>query len=203
VLQLKKLYPEMASVKRLAADGSIVDRGRDITLRMLLTHTSGFAYPMSDNRIKTWPIADQVVIFEPGTGWVYGASVSTVLSNSSIENRDQQNLDATGILIERVTGMKLHEYFQEHILKPLGVENLGFWPNQAMMDNLASYICASRTARLSRFRTQRRQSTAHWVPMASVMAAAGALDRCESTRVSLLNFRSTLRAISTSTIDAD
>jgi hypothetical protein len=32
--------------------------------------------------------------------------------------------------------MKLHEYFQEHILKPLGVENLGFWPNQVMMDNL-------------------------------------------------------------------
>jgi CubicO group peptidase (beta-lactamase class C family) len=78
----------MASVKRLAADGSIVDRGRDITLRMLLTHTSGFAYPMSDNRVKTWSIDDQVVIFEPGTGWVYGVSISTVLSNSSIENCD-------------------------------------------------------------------------------------------------------------------
>jgi CubicO group peptidase (beta-lactamase class C family) len=88
MLQLKKLYPGMASVKRLAADGSIVDRVKDITLRMLLTHTSGFAYPMSDNRIKTWPIADQVVIFEPGTGWVYGVSISTVLSNSGIETHD-------------------------------------------------------------------------------------------------------------------
>jgi CubicO group peptidase (beta-lactamase class C family) len=75
----------MTSVKRLAADGSIVDRDRDITLRMLLTHTSGFAYPMTNNRIKTWPIADQVVSFEPGTGWAYGVSVSTVFSNPSIE----------------------------------------------------------------------------------------------------------------------
>jgi CubicO group peptidase (beta-lactamase class C family) len=77
------------------------------------------------------------VIFEPGTGWAYGVSVSIVFSNSSIENRNQQGFDAAGILIERVTGVKLHEYFQEHILKPLGIENLGFWPNQAMMDNLA------------------------------------------------------------------
>jgi CubicO group peptidase (beta-lactamase class C family) len=67
----------MDSVKRLATDGSIVDRGRDITLRMLLTHTSGFAYPMSDNRSKAWPIADQVLMFEPGTSWAYGVSIST------------------------------------------------------------------------------------------------------------------------------
>jgi CubicO group peptidase (beta-lactamase class C family) len=32
--------------------------------------------------------------------------------------------------------VKLEEYFQEHILKPLSVENLGFWLNQTMMDNL-------------------------------------------------------------------
>jgi CubicO group peptidase (beta-lactamase class C family) len=69
----------MDYVKRLAADGSIVDRGMDITLRMLLTHTSGFAYPMSDNRVKTWPIADQVLMFEPGTSWAYGVSISTSL----------------------------------------------------------------------------------------------------------------------------
>jgi CubicO group peptidase (beta-lactamase class C family) len=75
VLQLTRLYPEMASVKRLAADGTVVDRGRDITLRMLLTHTSGFAYPMSNNRVKTWGLADQIVIFEPGTGWVYGVCI--------------------------------------------------------------------------------------------------------------------------------
>lgn len=83
VLQLTKLYPEMATVKRLAEDGTIVDRGRDITLRMLLTHTSGFAYPMSDNRIKNWSLVDQVVIFEPGTGWVYGVSISNDLFKSS------------------------------------------------------------------------------------------------------------------------
>jgi CubicO group peptidase (beta-lactamase class C family) len=46
-------------------------------------------------------------------------------------------MDVAGILVERVSGMKLHEYFHQHILKPIGVEDLGFWLNQTMLDSLS------------------------------------------------------------------
>jgi CubicO group peptidase (beta-lactamase class C family) len=37
-----------------------------------------------------------------------------------------------GIIIERVTGVNLQEYFQENVFEPLGVEDFGFWINEAM-----------------------------------------------------------------------
>lgn len=47
--------------------------------------------------------------FEPGSGWNY--SVST---------------DVLGIAVERLSGMRLGEYFQKHIFAPLGMEDTGF-----------------------------------------------------------------------------
>jgi hypothetical protein len=62
----------MANFKRLDADGNLVDRSRDITLRLLMAHSAGFGYPMSSDRIKDWGnLDDQPLLFEPGTGWTY------------------------------------------------------------------------------------------------------------------------------------
>lgn len=47
--------------------------------------------------------------FEPGTGWNY--SVST---------------DVLGIAVERLSGMRLGEYFEKHIFTPLGMTDTGF-----------------------------------------------------------------------------
>lgn len=44
--QVYKLCPELRDVKVLQDDGTLVDRKKDITLRMLLTHTAGFAYEL-------------------------------------------------------------------------------------------------------------------------------------------------------------
>jgi CubicO group peptidase (beta-lactamase class C family) len=41
------------------------------------------------------------------------------------------------LLIERITGHALEEYFQENIFKPLGVEDCGFWISQAMKTKLS------------------------------------------------------------------
>jgi CubicO group peptidase (beta-lactamase class C family) len=41
-------------------------------------------------------------------------------------------------LIETVTGVTLEEYFQENILEPLGVKDLGFWMSQVMKAKLSS-----------------------------------------------------------------
>lgn len=47
--QVKKLCPELAAVKVLKEDGSLEDRKTDITLRMLLSHMSGFGYELYVN----------------------------------------------------------------------------------------------------------------------------------------------------------
>jgi CubicO group peptidase (beta-lactamase class C family) len=91
-----------------------------ITARHLLTHTSGFGYrftnrllmPWAAARDKTKPPSLRVterysipLVFEPGTGWLYGCS-----------------LDWAGIVISRLhDGISLEDYFIEHIWKKLGL----------------------------------------------------------------------------------
>lgn len=90
-----------------------------ITLRHLLTHTSGFAYPTwSEEMFKytqTAPIPPSAVaplvplVFDPGTRWQYGYSA-----------------DWVGRLVETVSGLTLEQYFQRNILEPLGMKDTSF-----------------------------------------------------------------------------
>ncbi|RDH18478.1 beta-lactamase/transpeptidase-like protein [Aspergillus niger ATCC 13496] len=52
--------PELRHVRVLQPDGRLVEKQRDITLRMLLSHTEGFLQPL---------------IHQPGEAWEYGISV--------------------------------------------------------------------------------------------------------------------------------
>lgn len=42
--QVERLCPELTDVQVLQSDGTLVPKRRGITLRMLLSHTSGFGY---------------------------------------------------------------------------------------------------------------------------------------------------------------
>ena len=86
----------------------------------LMTHTSGFAYDVWDERMLRYntahggPSAGVVapltpLIFEPGTRWQYGTG-----------------LDWTGRLVEAVSGLTLEQYMQRNILQPLGMKDTTF-----------------------------------------------------------------------------
>jgi methyl acetate hydrolase len=79
---------------------------RAVTVRHLMTHTSGFGYPFTSAILRDYkPRAGdppEPLLFEPGERWHYGTST-----------------DWLGRLVERVSGETLEAYFRRHIFDPL------------------------------------------------------------------------------------
>ncbi|USQ81244.1 beta-lactamase family protein [Ornithinimicrobium faecis] len=106
-------------------DGEPVLRAptEDVTTRMLLTHTGGFAYDFFNEdyyrlaQEKGQPSVTTAtpaalrtpMVFDPGTKWEYGS-----------------NLDWVGQVIEGLTGRRLGEVFDTEIFGPLGMDSMTF-----------------------------------------------------------------------------
>ncbi|KAL1650658.1 hypothetical protein SLS61_005910 [Didymella pomorum] len=95
-----------------------------ITLRTLLTHTSGLTYDSFHPKLLAWCAHhgrtpntgtkllkryDSPLTFEPGESWFYGPSI-----------------DYAGLLIERVSGITLEEFMRENLWEPLGIKDMTF-----------------------------------------------------------------------------
>jgi CubicO group peptidase (beta-lactamase class C family) len=118
----EKIDPTLASPQVLSGfDFSGTPRlrpaQRPITLRTLLTHTSGFSYPLWDANAKHYlkttrddpSLPRSVLMFDPNDRWAYGGS-----------------LDRVGRLVEIAGGKTLDRYFRDHILLPLGMNDTGY-----------------------------------------------------------------------------
>jgi methyl acetate hydrolase len=94
---------------------------RPITLRHLLTHTSGLCYRLWDAEAIRYSSAFSALpakrreklprtplMFDPGERWEYGTSI-----------------DWVGRIVEAVSEQPLDAYFREHILDPLGMSDTG------------------------------------------------------------------------------
>jgi methyl acetate hydrolase len=105
-----------------------------VTLRNLLTHTSGFVYDTwnagqlaylrktGQGRYGSFTDAEGVLplAFDPGTAWQYGIGI-----------------DWAGKLLEAVTGETLEATMRAHVLEPLGMHDTGYLLTDRVRGRLA------------------------------------------------------------------
>ena len=102
---------------------------RHMTIRDLMTHTSGLTYGLFGNTpVDSMYLAEKLftncesntqfynklvqlpLVFHPGERWLYGV-----------------NTDILGYLVETISGLPLNEFFKERIFTPLGMKDTDFY----------------------------------------------------------------------------
>lgn len=137
---LNDLMPEMVSIPILDKEGELYHSDQTITLRQLLTHTAGFAYDFTSERLgkfkqpDNWEYEDKPRIFEPGTGWWYGTST-----------------DWLGKVIEKISGKDLETYIREHITGPLNMNSTWFNVPKELAENIVSWGAKDSTGTFNEY----------------------------------------------------
>jgi len=132
---VSKYLPQLADLEVLegfdpAGKPMLRPARTQITLKHLLTHTSGLCYDNWDpnmfrytSQVNGPAAAGKIgpLMFEPGARWQYG-----------------QGVDWAGRLVEAISGMSLEDYFQAKILGPLEMRDTSYIIPAAKFDRLVS-----------------------------------------------------------------
>lgn len=119
---ISKYLPEFAGRQVIAtfnaADASHTTRpaAREITIRHLLSHSSGLAYGFASDKVTRLSAARPgtdantlPLLYDPGTAWSYAGGIGVV-----------------GRVLERIEGKGLDAFLQERIFAPLGMAETGY-----------------------------------------------------------------------------
>lgn len=129
---VEKYLPEFkgicVEIKRKDAESEFRTPSRLITIRDLLTHTSGLIgghrYTETNLRLENIvsDIAKGPLEYDPGTNYKYSGAGFSV----------------AGRIIEVVSGKPYAEFLRERLLGPLGMKNTTFWPTEKQQKQMAS-----------------------------------------------------------------
>lgn len=159
---VSKYLPEFKDMKVIvtepAGDGKtrtkLVPAKREITIRHLLTHTSGLTYHwdprvgaqyaeagITHGLIQTDDVladgikklAQQPLVHQPGEAWNYGLST-----------------DVLGRLVEVVSGLPFDEFLRRRIFEPLRMNDSGFYLPDSKVSRLAAVYGADPNGKVKR-----------------------------------------------------
>jgi CubicO group peptidase (beta-lactamase class C family) len=129
--------------QRVDTGNGLVPAEREVTLKDLLSMTSGLVYGGDNGAGKDTEVLFQEIdrrllgnspmgtveimnklgrcalAFQPGTSWQYGTSA-----------------DVLGAIVEVVSGKSFGEFLKEELLEPLGMSDTGFWVNSEKRNRL-------------------------------------------------------------------
>jgi CubicO group peptidase (beta-lactamase class C family) len=128
-------YLKELTDRPVLAAGKLRPAKSPVTVRQLLSHTSGFAYEFMNKDLADYASKGSVasmaaggdgflkapLVADPGTRWEYGIST-----------------DWLGKLVEAVSGESLEQYFQRHIFGPLQMKDSTFTVPQGSQMRLAN-----------------------------------------------------------------
>jgi CubicO group peptidase (beta-lactamase class C family) len=127
---IDRFIPEWKGLKVREGD-ALVEPQRPMSVRDALMHTTGLGWgvdgPLDVSRFLTamWEarggtegtlqkmverLADQPLVFHPGTRWLYGLST-----------------DVVGHLVEVISGQRFDDYLRAEVFEPLGMRDTGFF----------------------------------------------------------------------------
>lgn len=139
---ISRFIPAFRDLKVYAGQGEsgqLADLEREVTVRDLLTHTSGLTYHFLVNgpveemyrkaRVNSEkPLAEFVddllrlpLAFQPGTAWRYSYAC-----------------DVLAYLIEVITGQPIDVYLRENLFDPLGMVDTGYYVPQEKLERFAA-----------------------------------------------------------------
>lgn len=149
---MQEIAPEIGEARVLTgfdADGKPHTRAPkcEITLRHLLTHTSGYSYDLFNKSVGSYMEYHQLpsiatcryaalkapLVFDPGDRWEYGIGI-----------------DWVGRIVEIVSGLTLADYLDQHFFKPLDMPDTAFVLRPDMRSRLVEAAARGADGTLSR-----------------------------------------------------
>ena len=127
---VKKYIPEFKNLKVAKPDGTLVNPSHPITVREILSHTSGMGFLNAKDKhiIDSAPLAESIkndllepLLFDPGTGYKYS----------------NEGIDTAGRIIEIASKMPYEKFLEERLFSPLGMNDTTFFPSTAQLQRLA------------------------------------------------------------------
>jgi CubicO group peptidase (beta-lactamase class C family) len=143
---VSKYIPEFKNPKVLVKPASgpsyTIPAKREITIRNLLTHTSGMTYPWNDDlgqMYKDAKVSDGLSQYD-GT---IGDSVKRLAGLPLLFNPGERfeyslGVDVLGYLVEVISGQTFNDFLHTRVFEPLGMHDTYFYPPEDKLNRLAT-----------------------------------------------------------------
>lgn len=143
---VSKYIPEFKNPKVLVKPASgqpyTIPASREITIRNLMTHTSGLAYHWNGDvgqMYKDANVAHGLLQYDGAIGdSVKHLAGIPLLFNPGERFEYSLGVDALGYLVEVLSGKPLDEFFRTRIFEPLGMQDTYFYPPEDKVKRLAT-----------------------------------------------------------------